>query len=136
MQGSMNEGRSPRLAGQGPGFVTRAGGGAAFTLVELLVVIAVIVILAAMLLPALSRVKVAALSTACKNNLHQLGISMKLYVDDGQAYPLWVDRTYWDAKLLAGVGNNRSVFFCPAVRPAPIWTNTLVFAAVNPCYAY
>jgi prepilin-type N-terminal cleavage/methylation domain-containing protein/prepilin-type processing-associated H-X9-DG protein len=58
-----------------------------FTLIELLVVIAIIVILAAMLLPALARSKDQARSTVCKNHLHQMGIAMRLYVDDTKFYP-------------------------------------------------
>src|SRR6266699_3387236 len=55
--------------------------GHAFTLNELLVVIA---ILAAMLLPALSRGKAAAVQTKCLSNLKQINLAMTQYCGDNR----------------------------------------------------
>jgi prepilin-type N-terminal cleavage/methylation domain-containing protein len=62
---------------------------AAFTLIELLVVIAIIGILASIQLAALQGAKRQGLSVVCKNHLNQMGIALRMYVNDNGAYPYW-----------------------------------------------
>ena len=61
-----------------------------FTLVELLVVLAIVGLLASLLLPAISRAKAKAHSAVCQHNLKQIGLALRLYVEDYQAYPFHV----------------------------------------------
>ena len=61
----------------------------AFTLIELLVVIAISAILAAMLLPALQQARERGKSSACINNLKQLGIHFGNYLNDNKEFLPW-----------------------------------------------
>jgi prepilin-type N-terminal cleavage/methylation domain-containing protein/prepilin-type processing-associated H-X9-DG protein len=130
------------------GPATRFTPNPAFTLIELIVVIAIIAILAALLLPALSQAKQSAWNAACKNNLHQIGLTLRMYLDDFSKYPVFSGQpsitpgqtpamvarsVFWDNKLLTYAAGNQGVFLCPAVRPPGnnVITNWLFGTAMN-----
>ena len=88
----------------------------AFTLVELLVVIAIIGILIALLFPLLSRSKEKARSLQCQNNLRQIGIATRMYLD---AYGVWpaseVVHVGEEELLRAKIKQWESLWICPKV---------------------
>jgi len=75
---------------------------------ELLIVFAVVAILAAILLPLLGTVRAMARRAACISNLRQIGLSVRLYRQDYDAYPPRL------STLVSGYLTDPRILVCPS----------------------
>ncbi len=104
-----------------------------FTLIELLVVIAIIAILAAILFPVFTKAKGQAKSASCQSNMKQMGIAVRMYMDEWNGYfPLdthWSPFDVW-LKGLEKYAKTPLLYRCPAdssinfAKPLPGWDVT------------
>jgi prepilin-type N-terminal cleavage/methylation domain-containing protein len=85
-----------------------------FTLIEMLLVIVVLAILASILLPSLLRAREYARQSYCMNNMRQIGLAFKTYVEDNDGFmpPQW----FWltDLSPAYQYAKDLDVFICPS----------------------
>lgn len=92
-----------------------------FTLIEILVTIGIIILLAGLTFPVFSRVREGGRRTSCSNNLRQLGLAFRQYVQDNSGrYPLTGAFTLWGTggHWVAGT-NGKNIASLSTFKPEP-----------------
>jgi prepilin-type processing-associated H-X9-DG protein len=90
--------------------------------VELLVVIAIIGVMVGMLLPAIQKVRDRVNRINCKNNLHNIGLAMRMYLDNTKKFPNACEMKTFNPSNLPTIAaalaelneNNAKVWICPS----------------------
>jgi prepilin-type N-terminal cleavage/methylation domain-containing protein/prepilin-type processing-associated H-X9-DG protein len=123
------------------------GAPSGFTLIELLAVLGAIGLLLALLMPLLARAKSSAVRVSCLNNLHQIGLCLRAYIDDYARYPAFQTEIraatrdgFWDAKLALQSAGSSNIFLCPANTAQgnttdKNWSPTPPDSVVDPLFA-
>jgi prepilin-type processing-associated H-X9-DG protein/prepilin-type N-terminal cleavage/methylation domain-containing protein len=82
-----------------------------FTLIEILVVIGIIAVIASILFPVYMTSRRRASATACLSNIRQIGMAIRMYVDDNDGvYP---ELQVWSGRKLPGASGSLA---CPEVQ--------------------
>ena len=126
-----------------------------FSLIELLTVVGIIGILAALILAAIARAKAKAQRIHCANNVRQLGLVLREFVTDNNAYPFLINpRTsradypehslHWTDSLQQELGYKnptnaaslfRGIWECPTANKLTEWTTNHDNEQYH-CYGY
>ena len=102
-----------------------------FTLIELLVVIVIIAILAALLFPAISKVRELSKRTGCQSNLHQFDVALSSFV-----YPPQNFYPTNHLNELPGSDISSELFLCPGDLSCAKADNMTNMVGANSSYYY